>query len=676
MIVSLHEFGLKIQIDGIHAASACFKPSTWPPEHHWPTVTDQDGKVVSRWGDKRWDISPWAGKSCSLNFEGADNSLRFPISAENGDLLRLAIGYLIWGPDGLRAIGTIVHKFSLLRRIFKLCSKEGINASSLSRFPRVIEKLPETIARSAWLPTLNLLEQLYDAREFLGFVILDRAELTRLSRLKVDYSAVQTPYIPSRIWTYQLIRLRECLDDFLSCQNQIELFFKYCLEAYTKNYGSLDNARLPDKQPGKAPFHATSKRRRGCTYLGTFLDNAEKFGLRHILEKWVGTGGAAARISAFSTYLSLVTSAGLAYIANLTLQRKEEVAPLRCSCLVWEHDEKLGRIAIICGPTQKTEDDVHARWAASPSVEAAVKALTTIAHLRMLCDANNALIRPTSEDIKDPYLFSSGTEPWASGTGACKPYHIRTPLGPLAAIVRRYPKLFDIDKLRINRDDLKITNELTPNLCEKEFSVGKVWPLGWHQYRRTGTVNMFASGVISDSSMQQLLKQMTFLSTVYYGQGHTRLHLNDETKENIVAAQHEMNARRLQNVVSDRFISPTSPERKDALVINIITAKDSKKLTQWSKSGKVSYRETRLGGCLKTGSCEYGGVESVSRCAGGDLGKPCTEAIYDREKETAIRLQLAQINHEMERLPSEQPRYKALDAERRAMENYLNVIKS
>jgi hypothetical protein len=502
---------------------------------------------------------------------------------------------------------------------------------------------------------------------------LDSNALKRLAEIACDHQHVQTPYIPPRIWVYQVGRLRECLEDFLAHKAQIEACFEFCLDAYVANYGSLEAALTKGKDGTKCPFTANSARRPGCKYLGTFSETARRYEIDVLLRKWV-VGWEETRVSMFSSYLSLVTFAGMAYIANFTLQRKEEAASLRASCLVWEQDEKLGRVPIICGETTKTDPDADARWVASPSVEVAVDALGVIARMRMLCDVANPSIKTTASDVADPYLYSTATEPWGFSLGWARPYDIRVGMDALKSVAQRYPLLLDEEQMRITDEDLKIARRLTPNLPDEEFAVGKVWTLAWHQYRRTGAVNMFASGVISDSSMQQQMKHSTRLMPLYYGRGHTRLHLNEEVEQAVVKAMYESMAHRLKDVVSDRFISPHSTERKDVMTLNVLSAKDVKTLAAWAKAGKVSFRQHRLGGCMKPGPCEYGGIESVARCGGGDGARPCSDVVFDRMNLTQVRAQLHQVVGEMEQLAKEHPRYMALAAERVAMENYLNVV--
>ncbi len=77
---------------------------------------------------------------------------------------------------------------------------------------------------------------------------------------------------------------------------------------------------------------------------------------------------------------------------------------------------------------------------------------------------------------------------------------------------------------------------------------------------------------------------------------------------------------------------------------------------------------------MKAGVCGYGGIESVSRCGGGDGGKACSDVIFDREKEPQVRNDIRRVSEEMAPLPQNGLRYRALLADRRAMETYLDVI--
>ncbi|MBJ9716366.1 hypothetical protein [Burkholderia gladioli] len=566
-------------------------------------------------------------------------------------------------------MSTLKSEFTRMRAVIALCSKNGIRADRLMRFPRIVEQIPNVTTPGMSGHLLAEFHRFYDAREQIGFVILDTEWMKRLAAARIGHIAVQTPYIPPRIWVYQLNRLRACLDDFLNHREQLEACYRFCLNAYAENYGSLHAALDPNRDRRKAPFRTSQNTR---TSHGSFAGTADRFGIASLLQRWLEVRSDRLLVTTLSAYLTLVSVAGLAYIANFTLQRREEAASLRVSCLVWEDDEKLGRVPLICGETTKTQPDSDARWVASPSVSIAIEAMTIIARLRMLCDMANPSRATTDADERDPFLFSTSSEPWVASNR--KTYDIRAETSSLRQYLDIYPKLMDSDQLRVTREDLRIARRLTPNLPEDEFDVGKVWPLAWHQYRRTGAVNMFASGLISDTSMQQHMKHASRLMPLYYGRGYTRLRLNEHVETAVITAMYESMAAQLKSTMSERFVSPHSHERKEALLINLLSGKDTKTLVAWARSGKVTFREHRLGGCMKAGACEYGGVESIARCAGGDNGRPCTDVLFDRAKEKRIRQDLANARVEMSRLPLDSPRHNALLSECRAMENYLDVV--
>ncbi|WP_334000770.1 hypothetical protein [Burkholderia gladioli] len=98
-----------------------------------------------------------------------------------------------------------------------LCDREGILASNLVQFPRVLEKVSGLFPLAGQKRhVLIILDRLLRAKDQIGFSLLDEVGISRLSRAFVEDGedeVVQTAYIPPRIWTYQVLRLRKCLDD-------------------------------------------------------------------------------------------------------------------------------------------------------------------------------------------------------------------------------------------------------------------------------------------------------------------------------------------------------------------------------------------------------------------------------------------------------------------------------
>ncbi|MDO1434407.1 MULTISPECIES: hypothetical protein [Pseudomonas] len=679
---TLEMLGLRRTCDWLSPSSQSFRPPSWPPPEDWTVSEDQTGKVLSRWGDALWDISPWAGRRMILDFGDDCINANYKsgrraksLDPANARLLRIITTWRMWGIKSCINANSLKAIFHIIRDLISICSENNILASDLPRHPKIQEKIQESLTARKLDVAILELHRLWDNREHIGFFIADLTTIKRLSTTRRTHETEQTAYIPPRIWTYQNERLRECIDDYLLHQEEIENCFNFCLDAYVANAGSLEDAvtkHLPHK-PFSFEKHPKNTKSTHI-YYGRFDTTAKRFGIFDLISRWISVSPKGMKIKSFSAYFSLVQIVCTIYIANFTLQRRNEAGSLRTDCLIWETDEKLGRIPIICGETTKTEQDSDARWPTSPSVEFAVKASTSIAKLRMRCIAANPATQVKKYDIENPYIFDRASEPWGSNKNLFQSYSTRVHITDYKSLCGRFKLLFDNDKLRITEEDLRIAKMLTPNLNE-EFSAGCIWRLSWHQLRRTSAVNMFASGLISNPTLQFLMKHVSRLMPLYYGSGYSKLLLNEEVAAVITSTMYEVLANKLQLAFNKNFVSPYGEEHKDAIFINLITGKDIKSLTAAARRGQVYLRETIVGACTFRGTCLYGGIESVSPCTGGDGNPPCPDALYDRSKAVAIEREIEEINQELPIIASDSPKYKSLLAERQGMENFLNVVK-
>lgn len=683
MTVSVAHLGLGIDSPLVTPAASNFRPPTWPPPNDFPVVLDTQGNVVCRYCDCVWDLSLWAGQRFVLTFDDGPQIQGLPgITSANEGLLKQIAAWWLWGPKPIRKLKTLMGRFTLMRQILMLCSREGIVASDLKRFPGVAGQLPKVIAPSYADSALTLLHTLYEQREELGFSLLDREGLSRLAASLPKHAGRQTPYIPPRIWCYQVNRLRAFLDDFQAHRGQIEACFHFCLDAYAQNFGTLPQAfGKTVVRTNRLPFGAHvnyTGEISGFEYHGGFELTARRFGIDGVLERWCFASGGTLEnlgIRSLSTYFSMVCAVGMAYLLSFSLMRIEEAWKLRTDCLEIERDEKFGSIYILRGETSKTALDSDARWPTSPSVKVAVDSMSCIARLRMICAQKNPYVEVTDEDICNPYLAVRVYEPWTAGKDQYigQPFSVRKSYPSYTEVISRFRSLFDPEELRITEADVKIARLINPDLAGDEFSVGKVWPLAWHQLRRTGAVNMQASGLVSDASLQYQLKHVTRSMSLYYGQGYSRLAINDEARILYLRTIYEILGKEFASLLNDRYVSPYGDKRK-AEILKLVDPADHKKLTALARSGKVSWRETLLGGCAKRGPCPYGGVDNITRCGGGDGGAPCVDVLYDREKGPYLNQLSRVIASRMEEAPDESPYLESLKAQQRALENALDVI--
>lgn len=544
----------------------------------------------------------------------------------------------------------------------------------------VADLYPSCIPRSQVTSVIGDLHKLFESRDLLGFTLFDRDGLSRLAAALEKHSKRQTPYIPPRIWKYQVSRLQSCLEDFQEHKRAIQDCYHFCLEAYQASVGDR-SVRVSDRVPtSRLPFGSTrcNGTRTGFQHLGPFSLTAKRFGINRLLERWllrtgesIDGGGKGLRL--LGSYLTLVSYAGFAHILNFSLMRSDEAGELRTDAHTVEEDELFGSIHLLTGPTTKTIKDSDARWITAPSVSLAIDCMSCIAGLRAAAAQANPRVPPSLDPESSPRLMLRAYEPWGNAKLLDLSLDTRANLNTYANVLRIWPNLLDSEQLRITEADIRLARRVTPTLHSDQFEVGKLWPLAWHQLRRTGAVNMLASGV-SDASLQYQLKHASRAMSLYYGQGYSALKLNDSARNEYIRTMYEVIGRELSDLFSDRFVSPHGQHHKSA-ILKLVDLRDDKALTAACKAGKVSWRHTLFGGCTRRGEvCPVGGIDNFVRCGGGDGEPPCPDAIYDREREPEIQRLNGVIDARLAGAPQGSPELESLQAQKRAIENVLNAI--
>lgn len=652
-----------------------FRPPCWPPTPDWVPIYDAQGNPVCRYSDPTWPLDTWKGSPLKLSFgDGKTRGRR--LDRANADLLRQCVVWFAWGPRGCRTAASLQNRFTTIKPLFVACSEEGIVASDLMRFPTVIDKVATFLQPSNFRHAITVLHDLLDASEHLGFCLLNQDGLARLAKLRPKHNSEQTPYIPPRIWTYQLNRLRECLQDYADHQKRIEDCFRFCLDAYAHNYGSLSSA-VDRRHSAYAPFQ-NKKSYPSYQYYGSFKLTAAHFGITELLERWTGLFAqqkGKKQISKFSQYLDLVSKVGLAYLLNFSLMRIEEGYSLRSDCLWIEHDEKFGEIPMLVGETTKTDMDADARWPVSKSAILAINAMKHIAALRMHCARERKDVGTSKEDEVNPYLISFGYEPWSMSRRESQPYKIRPRTNEYGSLLSTFPQLLDKSQITITEEDLRLARLVTPTLNEEAFKVGALWPFAWHQLRRTGAVNMQASNLVEDSSLQLQLKHHSRVMTLFYGRNHSRLILSEETRTLFLNTMYQEVARSLKLIASTRFVSPFGESRKESIVTFIKEA-DVHVLAKGVKQGSVAVRPIRVGFCVNHRPCPYGGIESITHCLGGDDEKGCPDLLVDVKKEASIKLYEKLVESQLAVVHPNSPRYQSLQGEKRALGKFYAVVQA
>ncbi|CAE6796757.1 hypothetical protein R75461_04988 [Paraburkholderia nemoris] len=664
---------LRVQASSLIDTDCCLL--SFPPDPDFPIVKAKDGEVISRYKDPIWNLSAAAKRSCNLNFgDGASLTRSKRTGAElderNAALLRIAMAYLMYGERPPAKPSTVMAMFKSLKAIFKLCHQNKIAASDLSKFPLIIAMLPGVI-KSRKSHTLVILHELYNVRDVIGFTILNTTDIQKTAEATPSQDVKQTPYIPKRIWLYQVGRLRAMLEDYVAHQDKIEEFFEYCFDAYLENYESIETLFGFNRKRNLSPFSKDTIPVRGARYHGTFTEIAQKFGISELISRWTRPIGEELGThlnqgaNYFSMYLSAASYVSLLYIGNFSGMRATELSLLRTDCLETEDDARLGKIFLIRGETSKTLDDDRALWITSPKVQLAVRVASSVSRLRAKMAATNPRLAVPPEDIANPYLDLRAYEPWSMKEHQEALPAIRTNFSykDWRSICNQ---LFDPRIIAITEEDLAIARHVTPSLDIEKFAVGTEWPFALHQLRRTLTVNAANSGV-SDEAIQYELHHQSKSMSLYYAQGYSRLPLNNGIKAEFVGAIYHALAVKASSLADPDFISPLGQKQKEKIV-QFICDKDISDLKKLARKGLLSIRETLLGVCLNRDYCEFGGIDYVAQCV------RCSEALGDKRKRPGLKELQTTVQDQIDAATPGTPLHEALAAQLLGIEEALNVI--
>jgi hypothetical protein len=227
--------------------------------------------------------------------------------------------------------------------------------------------------------------------------------------------------------------------------------------------------------------------------------------------------------------------------------------------------------------------------------------------------------------------------------------------------------------MRITQDDFNFAKALTPDIATRDdFKVGEVWKWQSHQCRRTMILYMLSSGMVSIESVQYLAKHMHSYMTQYYGRNYTQIIVNQSVANEFITESYLAKARVVQKIHNEQNLVVLPHKSKK--LINPISGKTEKEIIATFKSQDSGVRPTLLGYCDKDGYCEYGGIESVTKCAGADGGGICADAIFAIENKQSLANLKAKYEQEYHALESTSMRKRALGFEIKAIEIYERKI--
>lgn len=206
---------------------------------------------------------------------------------------------------------------------------------------------------------------------------------------------------------------------------------------------------------------------------------------------------------------------------------------------------------------------------------------------------------------------------------------------------------------------------------DPRFSVGNLWPLASHQFRRSVAVYASRSGMVSLPALKTQYKHLSATMTAYYSENssYAQSFLIDEKGNSIETAsilsafrdEKQFNASLL---LHERVLQASEP-LKGPKGTEIQLAKDRGKLPKMLssraetekaiKQGRLSYKETPVGGCMLKGVCPHFGIDVVLPCTSN-----CKDAVLTKDK---LKTYVENLRFEQEVMSSKSKPYKAIEAE-------------
>lgn len=643
----------KFNIAHIDNNAACFSPPSFPPPDDFAMCIDESGVVTTRYGNDTWNFKAFGAKTF-MYFSDYDD--------DNKELFKQTIFYIIYSHLSRgSSYYSLRMWYESLQSLFRVCQENKISAKHFSHYPKFIPKLAESIAPSNFEKSISHFNKLLKNKEKLGFALLDEKAITSLKKYESNYERGQSPYIPSAIWSKLISHLNQVVDDFINHQENLESAYHWIAENFISN---KKKAHLQNKA---TPF-LSEKSDCMVRYNGSFDDFLHEYGLFELLEtyqepnRWSkGKYG----IQQFSAYFNNVSIACYLVVLFYSIMRRDEALSLRVDCLVKETDDRMGEFYLLVGETTKTDPDSDARWVVNKNVAKAVSIAQTLVNWKL--QHINIPIKET------PYLFQN-LAVWEARNQNTNSRSI----SQFDRIVSLAKQFFKVDDYCISPEDYSEALVLTPSLIRQDwFQVGEVWRFTFHQFRRTLAVH-FAVNQITPATGQFQMKHGTREQQFHYMNNHGRLRLNDIAEQEVVNEFYAAMGRNITDVVNQEAnaILPhsKSPVKED--VVRFITQGEVAQLKKAQKNGLVGFRQNLLGGCMKQGSCEYGGFDSIIHCSGGSNGKFCSDLIIDGTKEQKFKDDREYYQKRIDETPEDSPLYEALQAEVKGYDRVLELIKA
>lgn len=497
----------------------------------------------------------------------------------------------------------------------------------------------------------------------LGFTPCSKKDLQLTRR-----ENIQHPVIPIKIYLSILTEDTKLIDRIHPYTLQIS---KFITEFKNPLFGN------------SIPSQVIIKRQKGLKHLPLALDGEsalERFGISDIFQGPLNANSRTMFIKAIIRLQYILKRT----IALFTGMRNQEIDRLYIGCLrteelnnpvlnsLNEEIEPARMIKVVSSTTKFTGYRKTASWLAPNEVIKAIEIAECIA---------KPLAALYGRDESKCSIFPS-------------PYIIRRKNYKYNTTKANQSECFEVfatNDMRITEQDLSELKSSSPDkdfIRDKDFSLGKYWPLKLHQFRRSLAFYASNSGLVNISTLSKQFKHTSMKMTQYYRKNFEGLKTifgtyDPQKDEFVIPKSHP--ALEFQMAVpigiSNQFISDILNEQteyyggggkylqkqRDRIKSGSIEIAQFRKETIASfKEGKISYRETLLGACTKVGPCDDLLMGDMTKCLS------CDGAIIKGDK---LKHMLYESKQELSKYEDDTAENEILTAEINELEKYQALYK-
>lgn len=649
------------------------------------TVTARNlaGEVVSRFRDDCWDCRAYGQKS-TFNFATWWDESKRGSMDELARTLTDEVKLIHWllqnntTANGGRSRGraTMPLVISSLKGIAKIAYGLGITLDEAEHSVKFQVALKTSIAASAVgfkvHDALTIL--LADLAHFQSvsniectvprLVPEDALHYTQmlLQRLKKKklVEKKQTPLIPTRLFAILITGALEQLNALESHLPKLEAFVK-ALYADPNLFCSTNGERCNNIARIKRLYPDSEFTFDKSMWVSKF-ETLKRYGICALFaEHGIDT------IQKIPTLINYYQVLCVMLIHAFSGMRRSEVHVMPYDPIIHQAAKGFGDLPVLVSHLKKFEQANYSRaltWATSKEGVYAVKIAQQLARLDWFRH------RPANEAFPDnsPLWIS----PRLDGQNAQG--HYALPIAQNFWSTDEWTNAVQSLGLVIEQDDIDelVTFDAFRNWDEDpRFSVGNLWPLTSHQFRRSVAVYASRSGMVSLPTLKTQYKHLSATMTAYYGENssYAQSFLIDEKGSPIETAsilsafrdEKQFNASLL---LHERVLQASEP-LKGPKGTEIQLAKDRGKLPKMLssraeaekaiKQGRLSYKETPVGGCMLKGVCPHFGIDVVLPCTSN-----CKDAVLTKDK---LRIYVENLRFEQDMMSPKSKPYKAIDAE-------------